>query len=160
MIDDPTQQAKLLLQIASSEKIDGQLNEAFETLNRVLDISIENKNRKLQGTTLNNISQIYSARGDYETALEYLNKSLGITQEIGDVAGLCATLFNIGHIHLQNDENKKAIQSWLTVYNIAKKIKLAQALEALENLAEQLGMSGGLKGWEKLAQQFAEAREE
>ena len=40
-----------------------------------------------EGTTLNNISQIFKARGDYETALRYLEQSLAISQEIGDKSG-------------------------------------------------------------------------
>ncbi|MBK9488260.1 MAG: tetratricopeptide repeat protein [Haliscomenobacter sp.] len=32
--------------------------------------------RQGEGTTLNNISQIYSAKGDYDTALRYLEQSL------------------------------------------------------------------------------------
>ena len=39
-----------------------------------------------EGTTLNNISQIYDAKGDYDTALAYLQQSLKIQQEI-DAAG-------------------------------------------------------------------------
>ncbi|MCP4738560.1 MAG: tetratricopeptide repeat protein, partial [Bosea sp.] len=35
-----------------------------------------------EGTTLNNISQIYDARGDYTTALEYLEQSLAISREM------------------------------------------------------------------------------
>jgi tetratricopeptide (TPR) repeat protein len=40
-----------------------------------------------EGATLNNISQIYDAQGDYETALDYLKQSLTIRQQIGDKAG-------------------------------------------------------------------------
>src|SRR3954447_18910131 len=40
-----------------------------------------------EGATLNNLSQIYKARGDYETALKYLEQSLQIQREIGDKAG-------------------------------------------------------------------------
>ncbi len=113
-----------------------------------------------EGTTLNNISQIYTARGDYASALPYLEQSLAIRQEIGDVAGMCATLFNMGHIHLQNDEHSQAVTAWVTVYRLAKPRNIAQALEALENLAqqlglpEQLGVSGGLEAWETLSQQM------
>ncbi len=105
-----------------------------------------------EGTTLNNISQIYSARGEYERALEYLEQSLAIRQAIGDVAGLCATLFNIGHSHLQNEDHQQAVASWLAVYQLAKKLNLAQALDALENLAGRIGLEGGLEGWETLLQ--------
>ena len=48
-----------------------------------------------EGTTLNNISQIYDAQGDYETALAYLKQSLAIRQQIGDKAGEGTTLNNI-----------------------------------------------------------------
>ena len=64
------------------------------------------------------------------------------------MAGLCATSFNIGHIHWQNDQKKDAYASWVSVYTIAKKIGNAQVLEALEGLAEQLELPGGLEGWE------------
>ena len=39
-----------------------------------------------EGTTLNNLSQISDARGDYDTALRYLEQSLAIRREIGDKA--------------------------------------------------------------------------
>jgi tetratricopeptide (TPR) repeat protein len=45
----------------------------------------------MEGTTLNNISQIYKARGDYATALKYLEQSLAIRKEIGDRAGEAVT---------------------------------------------------------------------
>jgi len=90
--------------------------------------------------------------GDYETALSYLKQSLAIMQQIGDKAGLCATLFNIGHIHLQNDENQEAVDAWVTVYLLAKQMNLARVLSALANLAPELGMPEGLAGWEMLAQ--------
>ena len=51
------------------------------------------------GTTLNNIGRIYDARGDYDTALTYLQQSLQIRQEIGDKAGEGTTLNNISGIY-------------------------------------------------------------
>ncbi len=48
---------------------------------------------------MNNISQIHKVRGDYETALSYLESSLKIRQEIGDRKGEGATLNNISQIH-------------------------------------------------------------
>jgi len=98
--------------------------------------------------------------GDYEIALDYLKQSLAIRQEIGDKAGLCATLFNMGHIHLQNEEPAEALQTWLTVYQLAKPMNQADALTALENLASQLGLPGeGLQAWESLLQQHMKKHE-
>ncbi|MEI6847107.1 MAG: tetratricopeptide repeat protein, partial [Chlorobiaceae bacterium] len=101
-------------------------------------------------------SQIYDARGEYDTALDYLKQSLAIRQEIGDRAGLCSTLFNMGHIQRQNDDMPNALSSWVTVYRIASQINFAQALEALADLAPRLGLPEGLEGWEKLATQMDE----
>lgn len=92
--------------------------------------------------------------GIYDTALTYLKQSLAIRQEIGDVSGLCATLFNMGHIHLQNEEMGEALSAWIAVYKLASKMNLAQALQALEGLAAKLGLEGGLDGWAALAAQM------
>ncbi|TLU88444.1 MAG: CHAT domain-containing protein [Chlorobium sp.] len=102
------------------------------------------------------IGKQYFHIAQYDTALDYLKRSLAIQQEIGDIAGLCATLFNMGHIYWQNDDQSNAVSSWITVYKMSKKMKLAQALQALESLAPQIGLPGGLSGWEQLSQQMGE----
>ena len=48
-----------------------------------------------RGATLNNIGQIFQARGDYATALTYLEQSLAIRRDIGDKAGEGTTLNNL-----------------------------------------------------------------
>ena len=107
-----------------------------------------------EGTTLNNISALYHAQGDYERALGYLEQSLAIRQQIGDKAGLCATLFNIGHLHASKEEFPQALSAWVTAYQIARSIGLAQVLQALAQLAPQIGLPPGLDGWERLAEQM------
>jgi tetratricopeptide (TPR) repeat protein len=156
-IGDKSGEGTTLNNMATTAHARGDYDTALDFLKKSLAITQEIGDKFGEGTTLNNISQIYDARGDYDTALDFLKKSLAIRQEIGDVAGLCATLFNMGHIHLQNEEVTEAVQAWVTVYQLAKKINLANALQALENLAENLGLEGGLQGWEKLAQQIGEA---
>lgn len=128
----------------------GNRPEALQTFKKALKITKDIEDKAGEGTTLNNISQIYDAQGDYNTALQYLQKSLIIRKEIGDKAGLCATLFNMGHIHVQNNEIQEAVSAWVAVYQLAKAMNEAQALEALENLAPRLGMPPGLEGWETL----------
>ena len=88
------------------------------------------------------------ARGDYDTALEYLQQSLAIRQEIGDVNGLCSTLFNMGHIQLQNEQSEEAMRTWAQVYQLANSRGIAQVLTALEELATQLELPNGLHSWE------------
>ena len=114
----------------------------------------KSSNDKTKAEALGQVGKQYHHIGDYETALEYLKQSLAIQQEIGDKAGLCFTLFNIGHIYHQNEEVNEAMNAWINVYLIAKPMQLAQVLEALNRLADDLGLSGGLQAWEQLAKQF------
>ncbi|MGE0087775.1 MAG: tetratricopeptide repeat protein [Desulfococcaceae bacterium] len=74
----------------------GFYHEALFAYEKALPIA---PNKKDKGTILNNISQIYDARGDYDTALKYLEQSLGIRREIGDKSGEGTTLNNISQIY-------------------------------------------------------------
>jgi tetratricopeptide (TPR) repeat protein len=153
-IGDKSGEGTTLNNISQIYDARGDYDTALEYLKKSLAIQQEIGDKSGEGTTLNNISQIYDARGDYDTALEYLKKSLAIRQEIVDVAGLCATLFNMGHIHLQNKEIQEAMQCWVQVYMLAKRVNLAAVLNALEDLSGHLGMQGGLQAWEDIAAQF------
>ncbi|MDM8531395.1 tetratricopeptide repeat protein [Anaerolineales bacterium HSG25] len=150
-IGDKAGEGTTLNNISQIFKARGDTNTALSYLEQSLTIRQEIGDKAGEGTTLNNISQIYQARGDYGTALSYLEQSLTIRQEIGDVAGLCVTLINMGHIHWQNEEQREALQAWVTAYQLASRIQHAQALQALTSMAEQLGLPGGLAGWETLA---------
>ena len=70
----------------------GFYQNAMEVFNRALPVCPSIKEK---GATLNNISQIHDARGDYDTALKYLEQSLKIMREIGDKSGEGATLNNL-----------------------------------------------------------------
>ncbi|MBK8454334.1 MAG: tetratricopeptide repeat protein [Thiofilum sp.] len=153
-IGDKAGEGTTLNNLSQIFKARGDYSTALDFLQRSLAITQEIGNKAGEGTTLNNLSQIYDARGDYSTALDYLQRSLAIQQEIGDSAGMCYTLFNMGHIHLQNEQVSEALQAWVMVYQIAKKINLAEALKNLENLAEELGSNEGLALWEQLAEQI------
>ena len=86
----------LFVDMAQSQTMDGQLKAALASLQSALDINRELGNKAGEALTLNNISQVYDARGDYDAALKYLEDSLKIAKEIGDKAGEATTLNNIG----------------------------------------------------------------
>ena len=75
-----------------------------------LKIAKEIGNKAGEAATLNNISQIYDARGDYDTALKYLEDSLKIAKEIGDKAGEAATLNNIGSIYRARERLRYGVE--------------------------------------------------
>ena len=75
-----------------SKHVLGNLEEALLAFESALEAGLDNNQL---GTCLNNISQIYKVRGDYDTALKYLQQSLLIQQEIGDKKGEGTTLNNL-----------------------------------------------------------------
>lgn len=151
---DKKTQAEALGQTGKLHLHLGMFKDALPYLQQSLAIQQQIGDKAGEGTTLNNISQIYDAQGDYATALTYLQQSLDIMRQIGDKAGLCATLFNMGHIYMQNEQVQEAVGAWVTAYVMAKQMNLAQALKALSDLAPQLGLPEGLEGWEMLAQRM------
>ena len=85
-------------------------NEAQPLYEQSLAIRKEIGDRAGEGTTLNNISQIYHDRSDYATALTYLEQSLAIRKEIGGRAGEGTTLNNISQIYHDRGEYDTALK--------------------------------------------------
>ena len=75
-------------------------------------------------------------------ALAYVQQALAIRRALGDRAGLCSTLFNIGSIYWTKGDRQQAMATWVAAYRIAKEIGYAKALQNLDNLAKQLGGAG------------------
>ncbi len=85
-----------------------RLSEWDEALRIYRDVALpmyrELGNKASEGATLNNISQIYKAQGDFETALDYVKQALTISQQTGNKAGEATTLSNISQFyHAQGD---------------------------------------------------------
>ncbi len=84
----------------------GARSEALISFEHALAL-VGNQNEK--GATLNNISQIFKARGDYDQALTFLQQSLHIRREIGDKSGEGATLNNISQIFQARGDYDQAL---------------------------------------------------
>jgi tetratricopeptide (TPR) repeat protein len=87
----------------------GMSREAMPYFQQSLAIMQQIGDKAGEGTTLNNISQIFKAQGDYETALSYLKQSLAIRQQIGDKAGEGTTLNNISQIFKAQGDYETAL---------------------------------------------------
>jgi len=97
----------------------GFYDEALAAYQRALPIV---PNKKNEGTTLNNISLIFKARGDYDTALKYLKQSLAIRREIGDKSGEGRTLSNISGIYQNRGDYDSALSYLEQSLELSKKI--------------------------------------
>ena len=90
---------------------------------------------------LNNIGQIYHARGDYATALTYLEQSLAIQREIGDKAEEGVTCWNIGLIYKDQGDLVRAEKYISRTVQIDEEIgrpDLEQDRAALERIRQSL----------------------
>jgi len=102
--------AELLNKIAVKNHNIANYQKALEYWEKSLKIYIELNNKSGEGATLNNISQVYYARGDLHKAIEYLEKSLKIQIEIGDKLGEGITLNNISQIYDARGDLPKALE--------------------------------------------------
>ncbi len=114
-------------------------------------INETNLSKKELTKKYNDIAKCYEQLSKYDKALDYYKQALEISKEIGDKAGLCATLFNLGHIYYyQQGDKEKAMKTWAKVYSIAKPMHLAEAFDHLEKLVDELGLPEGLAAWENV----------
>lgn len=87
--------SRALFNMGAIFKFFGQNEQALELYKQSLLISKKIGDRKGEGATLNNISQVYEAKSEYNIALSYLEQSLAIQQRIGDRQGEGTTLNNL-----------------------------------------------------------------
>jgi tetratricopeptide (TPR) repeat protein len=162
----------------------GRQSEAFDRYQESLKLAKALGDRAGEGATLNNLSQIYRARGDLDTAERYLEESLAIQRVIGDRAGEGTTLNNLSLIyqargdldtaqcHLKKSlDIHRAIGNrvglCLTLLNMGhiywQKNQHQQALacwiEAYQ-IAEEIGLAEALTNLEKLAKEMGGDRPE
>ena len=109
-LEDSEAKIEIMLQAAQSQLTAGDLSSALNTFQATLQIAVDTGNRMLEGTTLNNLSQIYDSRGDYDRALEYLEQALAICREVGNRSGEGTTLNNLSQIHRARGDYDRALE--------------------------------------------------
>ncbi|MCK4949804.1 MAG: tetratricopeptide repeat protein [Thermoplasmata archaeon] len=65
---------------------------------------------KEEADSLNIIGTLHWYGGEYDRALEFLEKSLRIQEKIGDQRGIAASLGNIGNVHSERGEYDSALE--------------------------------------------------
>ncbi|MCK5056403.1 MAG: tetratricopeptide repeat protein, partial [Candidatus Aminicenantes bacterium] len=92
---------------------------------------------------LNNISQVYSARGDLDTALQYSEKDLKICRDLGDKSGTCYTLHNMAAIAHAKDDMKTFMEYEGEALRLALEINDAMGVYTIgKNFGAFLTQSG------------------
>jgi len=92
--------------------------------------------------TFNNISLIYKVRGDYDNAIRYLEQSLAIRQQIGDLNGIAENSHNMGALYFDQGRYQEAIPLLMQAYRIFQKIgspNVQAAGSYLGSIIERIG---------------------
>jgi tetratricopeptide (TPR) repeat protein len=98
-----------------------------------------------EATTLNNIALVYDALGEKQKALNYLNKSLSLSQWVGNRAGEAAALLNIGLVYSSLGEKQKALDYYNQSLPILRTVgDKAQQARILYNIATLKRSQGNL----------------
>lgn len=109
---------------------------ALKYSQKALDLNKNNPDYFKEGLLLNNIGEIFKARGEFTHALEFFEKSLEIWREIGDKTGLVFTLFNLATVYLDEKINapEKAEQFLKECLEINKEMQNPQISAALQEM--------------------------
>lgn len=112
-------EAELTYYKARIELDNAKYDESIKLNQQAYDLYVSLGDRKGESYSLFNKGVAYYYLGDFETAIEYYNKSAKIDEERNDLLGQAATIDNIGNIYADQSKYDKAIENYL----IAKEIK-------------------------------------
>ncbi|MFC1793471.1 tetratricopeptide repeat protein, partial [Planctomycetota bacterium] len=109
----PTERMSVLLNLGNACYSLSRIDEALTNYEAVLELTIKVTEREaLEGKSaaLGNIGLIYSAKGDLDSALKYLQDAMKIHREIGYKQGEASDLGNIGLIYSAKGDLDSALK--------------------------------------------------
>jgi CHAT domain-containing protein/tetratricopeptide (TPR) repeat protein len=102
-------EAERLLHQGVEQAQTSQFTAAIQSWEQALIIYREIKDRKGEGSALNNLGNVYKSLGDYPKAIDYLQQSLTIATEVKDRKGEGSALNNLGTVYQSLGDYPKAI---------------------------------------------------
>lgn len=138
----PTDELNTLLEQGRQQYHQGQLREALQTLQSLLEKLQQHRDRQTpalrqtQGETLNELGLVYEALGQYDAALQAHQESLAIHRALSDRQGEGVALSNIGIIYSRTSEYAKALEMY------QQALKLLRAVGDREAEAATLSAMG------------------
>ncbi|MEG4407755.1 CHAT domain-containing tetratricopeptide repeat protein [Microcoleus sp. MON2_D5] len=99
-----------LLERARQQQLQEQPRQAIETLQQVLAIARQLKDRQLESLALTGIGFNYNIIGQPQEALKYLNQALPITRSVGPRFMEAIILSNIGAVYQDMSQQQEALK--------------------------------------------------
>jgi tetratricopeptide (TPR) repeat protein len=106
----------------------------------------------LEGTLANDLGLLYKAKGEWERAVEYYERSLAIKEKVGDEHGMAPTLNNLGLVYKAKGEWERAIEYYERSLAIKEKVGDEHGMSTTFN---NLGSVYQAKGeWERAIEYY------
>jgi CHAT domain-containing protein/Tfp pilus assembly protein PilF len=115
--------AKLWANRGVSAYRQSQYLQAISYFERVLAIRREVGDRAGEGTTLNNLGEVYRQLSQYAKAIEYYEQALAIRREVQDRAGEGTTLNSLGSAYWSLSQYAKAIEYYEQALTIRREVQ-------------------------------------
>jgi CHAT domain-containing protein/Tfp pilus assembly protein PilF len=112
--------ATQLIQAGLQSAHQGKPQAALEKYQQALKMVAGGRDRRLEGTTLNNIGGVYRILGQHTKTLDYSQQALVIFKEIGDRAGEGVVLNSIGYVYQSLGQYPKALDHYQTALLMLK----------------------------------------
>ena len=107
---------------------------AIDYYQKSLAISRKQNDIKLIKTNLNNLANIYSAKGDNEKAIKIFNEVIELHKKHGGVKGAGAAYLNLGHVYSMQGNLKKAFDCAFDGLSAFEKAKDTAGLAGAANM--------------------------
>ncbi len=120
-IGDDKGLAALFNNVGEIYRLRGDYYNALEFFNNAISISQKLNLQDYLAINYDNVGKIYTEIGGYDSALFYLDKSLIINQRIKNNEGTATVSISLGNLYYHTQEYQKAIQSYKTGFDIARK---------------------------------------
>jgi serine phosphatase RsbU (regulator of sigma subunit)/Tfp pilus assembly protein PilF len=121
------------LDLILNKKIDSLCDKNLEqSLNNIEKVKFQNA----RAQALNIIGGIYYNKANHDEAINYYNKSLTLSDKIGNKRGIANTLYNIGIIYFDKGDQEKAISSY------TKSLEMCEEIENKKGIAQALNSIG------------------
>jgi len=134
----------------------GQLAKASaqwpEVLTTIEGLCREELLLSLKGTLANNLGVLYRAKGDWERAIEYYERSLALKEKVGDEYGMAPTFHDLGLVYQHKGKWDKAIEYYERSLAIVEKIGDEYGMSRIFNSLESVYQAKG--DWDRATEYY------
>ncbi|MCI0495835.1 tetratricopeptide repeat protein [candidate division KSB1 bacterium] len=110
LLGDEIGYLRSLLHQASVHQKEKKFDEALALYNKALERTTDQDSRNMQAQIYDRLGDIYNSRDDLITAYDYYKQSTELYEELQNYESLSLILFNMGLIHLKNNEYGEGYQ--------------------------------------------------